>query len=42
MLFAKGVFKPFDVVSGEGYHIEPAIHSIKAPIMAGKPQTGSL
>ena len=41
-VFAKRVFKPVDRISGEGYHIETAIHSIKTPIMAGKPQVGSL
>lgn len=29
-----------DVVSGEGYHIETAIHSLKAPILSAEPQTG--
>ena len=28
-----------DVVSGEGYHIETAIHSLKAPILSAEPQT---
>ncbi len=37
-LFAKGVFQPLDVVAGEGYHIETAIHSIKTPILSGEPQ----
>jgi hypothetical protein len=31
-----------DVVSGEGYHIETAIHSVKAPILPGEPQASSL
>ena len=37
-LFAKGVFEPLDVVSGESYHIETAIYSLKAPILSAEPQ----
>jgi len=38
----KGVLYPLNIISGEGYHIEPAIHSVKTPIVPGKPQTRGL
>ncbi|AAN82343.1 conserved hypothetical protein [Escherichia coli] len=38
----KGILNPLNLIPGEGYHIEPAIHSIKTPIMTREPQAGSL